>query len=75
MYRNVAVKADTLNLMLADEDGIFLGKGVSLFHYDMDLGTIVLPTADTLQIAVFHNMKREVLPGIASIGITLQKEP
>jgi gliding motility-associated lipoprotein GldH len=69
------VKADTLNLMLADEDGIFLGKGVSLFHYDMDLGTIVLPTADTLQIAVFHNMKREVLPGIASIGITLQKEP
>ena len=73
LHPDLAIKNDTLNLMLANEDGTFQGKGLNTFHYDIDLGTIVLPKADTLQIVISHNMRRESLPGIASIGITLQK--
>ena len=69
------IKSDTLNLTLTNEDGLFLGKGLNIFHYDVDLGTIVLPKADTLQVSVYHNMRRELLPGVASIGITVEKEP
>ena len=69
------IKSDTLYLNLANEDGLFIGKGLNIFHYDVDLGTIVLPKADTLQVSVYHNMRREMLPGVASIGITVVKEP
>lgn len=69
------IKCDTLNLAITDDDGFFQGEGLSLLQYETDLGTISLPTSDTLQVAIIHNMKREVMPGIADVGITLQKAP
>ena len=55
--------------------GFFQGEGLSLLQYETGLGTISLTTSDTLQVAIIHNMKREVMPGIADVGITLQKAP
>ena len=69
------IKCDTLSLAITDDDGFFKGEGLSLLQYETDLGTISLPTSDTLQVAIIHNMKREVMPGIADVGITLQKAP
>ena len=69
------IKCDTLNLAITDDDGFFQGEGLSLLQYETSLGTISLPTSDTLQVAIIHNMKREVMPGIADVGITLQKAP
>ena len=75
LHTTKTLKRDTLNLTLADEDGFFLGEGLSIYQYDIDLGTIVLPSSDTLEVSVVHNMRRENLTGIAAVGITLQKEP
>ena len=67
------VKRDTLNCSLIERDGRVKGKGVSFYQYNFHLNDLDLRAGDSLSINIRHNMKREILPGIADVGIKLIK--
>ena len=66
-------RSDTLNCQLIDEQGNAKGRGVSHYQYLFHLTTLRLNRGDQLRIAIRHDMKREILPGITDIGIRLNK--
>ncbi|RRD02333.1 gliding motility lipoprotein GldH [Prevotella sp. OH937_COT-195] len=65
--------SDTLNCRVIDRDGNIRGRGIGLYEYDYPLTRIKLNAGDSLQISIRHNMKREILPGIADIGVKLSR--
>lgn len=67
------VTCDTVNCKLFDEDGKSMGRGVSYYQYNVHFTNTKLLKGDSLTIKVRHNMKREIMPGIADVGITLEK--
>jgi gliding motility-associated lipoprotein GldH len=67
------VRMDTLSCRLVDKDGHVKGRGLSFYQYNFHLTTLQLQAGDTLDISVRHNMKRESLPGIANVGMTISR--
>lgn len=67
-------RKDTLNCQLIDENGTVKGQGVSYYQYTFPLTDLQLHEGDSLHIAIRHDMKREILPGIADIGIQLSRK-
>ena len=59
---------------LIDEDGNIKGGGVSLFLYTFLLNDVSLNQGDSLHISVVHCMKREIMPGVIDVGISLTKQ-
>lgn len=70
-YPNGIRRRDTLNCDLIDPQGNILGQGVSLYQYRFHMTDISLNEDDSLCIDIRHNMKREILPGIADVGVCL----
>jgi len=68
------LRTDTLHAHLIDNDGNIQGTGVGYYQYHFKLATLQLYANDTLYVNIRHNMKREILPGISDVGITLRKE-
>lgn len=68
-----AVHIDTLSCRLIDKDGRVRGRGLSYYQYNFHLTTLHLNAGDTVDIRVRHHMKREILPGIANVGMRLEK--
>lgn len=64
-------RRDTLNCSLIDEDGMVKGTGRNVFQYHFHLTDISLEKGDSLDIAIHHIMRREVITGIRDIGISL----
>lgn len=69
----MTVKSDTLSCRLIDETGNALGNGVSNYQYLIPLTSMTLKKGDRLRIAIRHDMKREILPGISDIGLRLRR--
>jgi gliding motility-associated lipoprotein GldH len=69
----MTVKSDTLSCRLIDETGNALGNGVSNYQYLIPLTSLTLKKGDWLRIAIRHDMKREILPGISDIGLRLRR--
>ena len=65
---------DTLDCDLIDERGNAKGEGISQYQYLFPLKTIQLHQGDSLHLSVHHNMKREILPGVTSVGVKLSKK-
>ena len=68
-----ATRTDTLNCRLTDNGGEITGQGVSVYQYTFGLGTIRMTKGDSLSVRVRHNMRREILPGIAVVGLRLSR--
>lgn len=68
-HRNKYV--DTLDCELIGNNGIAQGRGISYYQYDFNITQLKLQQGDSLHIKVRHDMKREILPGISNVGITL----
>ncbi len=66
------VRVDTLDCRLYDADGNVLGRGISMFQYSFILADVTLQKGDSLHVCVRHVMKREILPGIADIGFSME---
>lgn len=64
---------DTLNCKLASRQVFFNTNGVSYRHYNFHLKDIELNEGDTLLLRIRHNMMREVLPGIADVGVKISR--
>lgn len=68
------VEIDTIHCDLTDKQGNNLGYGVGYRQYLFAVGTFRLEKGDSLHIVLRHDMKREILPGISDVGISLVKE-
>ena len=68
-------RSDTLSCRLINTDGTPLGEGVSFFQYSFYLCNMQLSRGDSLHVSIRHNMRREILPGIADVGVTLKANP
>ena len=66
-------RSDTLCCSLIDEQGNAKGRGISHYQYLFHLTTLKVEPDGQLHIAIRHDMKREILPGIADIGIKLSR--
>lgn len=67
-------RRDTLSCLLVDKEANQLGRGVTRFQHRFHLTTLALNEGDSLHIDIRHNMKREMLPGVSDVGITLSEE-
>lgn len=65
------VFTDTLNCSLFDRKGTVKGQGITYYQYHFRISEMDLHQGDSLRISVRHNMKREIMPGIADVGINL----
>ena len=63
-----------INCNLIDERGKPKGNGVMLYQYNFHVNDLQLNAGDSLHITVRHDMRREILPGISDIGLTLAKD-
>ena len=68
-------KVETHNKVcqLIDQNGNMKGAGVSLFAYTFPFNNIQLNRGDSLHITIVHCMKREIMPGVVDVGVTLTK--
>ena len=73
VYPSGMRRSDTLSCKLVDADGTVQGEGVSFYQYRFHLCNMRLAQGDSLRVSIRHNMKREILPGIADVGVTLTK--
>lgn len=60
-----------VNCRLTDDKGRVTGKGVGYHSYQFPIDTLTLQTGDSLHICVTHHMRREFIPGVADVGISL----
>ena len=74
VFPSLETHCDTLNCDLVGEDGHMKGQGVNHYQYEFPLKSIALHQGDSVSIRIHHTMKREILPGISDIGVTLKRE-
>lgn len=74
VYPRDEVFVDTLHCQLSDERGNAAGKGISYHQYLFPVTTLNLQHGDSIHVRVRHDMKREILPGISDVGMSLLKE-
>lgn len=72
IYPSGIHQLDTLHARLIERDGISKGKGFSYHQYEFPLRKIHIEADDSLHFRIRHNMKRELLTGIADIGIIIR---
>lgn len=63
---------DTIHAHLINRDGTIQGHGISYFQYEFQLRRLQLNANDSLHFCIRHNMKREILPGVSDVGITIR---
>ena len=73
VYPSLVSHRDTLNCTLTDRQGNVTGGGVSQYQYQFPLKLLRLRQGDSLHVALRHDMKREILPGIADVGLILRQ--
>ena len=73
-YRTSYYKTDTVRCHFTDSQGRLSGPGINLHQYDFPIGTIDLRPGDSLHIKVRHTMKREIMPGVADVGIRIEQQ-
>lgn len=65
--------SDTVSCDLFDKKGKTKGQGIDYYQYHFRVSELELQKGDSLHITVRHNMRREILPGISDVGISLAK--
>ncbi|WP_347719855.1 gliding motility lipoprotein GldH [uncultured Alloprevotella sp.] len=66
---------DTALCSLTDKDGDVNGQGVSLYQYAFPVSELHLEKGQTGTVTVQHLMRRNLLPGVANVGICLERIP
>lgn len=65
--------SDVVNCKITGRNGMMLGHGISLYQYDIPVRKRFYMHGDSISVKIRHNMKREILPGIVDVGITMKK--
>lgn len=84
-YRNLSVtvwqmdtrgkskEKKTVKLEVRDKDGEQRGTGITYYVHEVPLFKRWLEPGDSVMVAVNHNMTREYMPGIMSVGVKLKR--
>ncbi len=67
-------RVDTLTCHVFDSLGRERGSGVSVYQHTIVLRSEHFTTSDTLQVRVRQAMRCLVLPGVADVGIALERK-
>lgn len=65
---------DVVNCRLVSETGLIEGDGISYFQYQFHVRDLSLRQGDSIHLCITHNMKREIMPGIADVGVCLKRQ-
>lgn len=60
-----------LTCRLIEDNGRSKGNGLSIQQHSFPADTLRLQAGDSLVVSVRHDMKREILPGVCDVGMTL----
>lgn len=74
IYPRNDVMIDTIKCQLTDRRGNASGKGVSFYQYEFPVNTLQLQHGDSIHIRIRHDMKREILPGVSDVGMSLRRQ-
>ena len=74
IYPTDTIVNDTVNCKLTDRHGNASGTGVNFHQYRFPVTELQLQDGDSIHIRVRHDMKREILPGISDVGISLRRK-
>lgn len=74
VYPRDEVFVDTVRCQLTDRRGNAAGKGVSYHQYQFPVATLQLQHGDSIHVRIRHDMKREILPGVSDVGMSLRRE-
>ena len=74
IYPNDTIVNDAGNSKLTDRHGNASGTGVNFHQYRFPVTELQLQDGDSIHIRVRHDMKREILPGISDVGISLRRK-
>ena len=74
VYPRDEVFIDTVRCQLTDRRGNAAGKGISYHQYQFPVTTLQLQHGDSIHVRIRHDMKREILPGVSDIGMSLRRE-
>ena len=66
-------KTDTLLCQLINQHGENKGQGISYYQYNFPINIYQMHQGDSIHVAIRHDMKREILPGVSDIGIKISK--
>ena len=66
-------KVDTVVCELIDKNGVSKGQGISYYQFNVPINTYKMHQGDSIHIAIQHDMKREILPGVSDVGIKISK--
>ena len=73
VYPKKTTRRDTLNCQIYDSRGTIRGKGISYFQYHYQVSQMNLQEGDSLHVTVRHDRRREIIPGIADVGIEISR--
>lgn len=62
---------DVIDCDLISEEGGIEGDGISFFQYQFSIRDLSLHQGDSIHVSLTHNMKREIMPGVADVGLRL----
>lgn len=65
---------DRLDCRLISQNGVIEGDGISYFQYQFHVRDMKLNQGDSIHLCISHNMKREIMPGIADVGILIRRQ-
>lgn len=71
IHPSMKSQTDTIHCKLIDENGNTNGQGICYYQYNYHITDLHLQQGDSIHVSIRHDMKREILPGIADIGIQL----
>ena len=74
IYPKDTIVNDTVNCKLTDRHGNASGTGVNFHQYRFPVTELQLQDGESIHIRVRHDMKREILPGISDVGISLRRK-
>ncbi len=71
--RNIT-QSDTITCQTIGKSGKPVGQGVNFFQTRFPIKQLQLEKGDSLHITIRHDMRREDLPGILNVGISLEHD-
>jgi len=71
--RECIEKTDTVLCQLINKKGENMGQGISYYQYNFPINVYKMYEGDSIHIAIRHDMKREILPGVSDVGVKISK--
>ena len=75
LHRPDTVFTDTVECKLLSDTEAVRVNGISRYQHSRPLRLLSLDTASTMDVDIVHLMRRDMLPGVADVGLRLDPQP